>query len=94
MSANGVSVAPSGFHLNKSDYFLKSGEFVPKGTRLVKNRRRDPLNARALKRAVARVDAGKVWQGKLAEISTKKYTAAGKKKSDVHHHHRKAAKKE
>lgn len=84
----GESFAPAaagtkGFHLNKSSYFLRDGTFVAEGTRMVKNRRRNALNARALRRAVSRIDAGKIWQGKLAEISTAKFTAAGKHK---HHH--------
>lgn len=79
----GAGVAAKGYHLNKSSYFLRDGTFVAEGTRMVKNRRRNALNARALRRAVARIDAGKTWQGKLAQISTAKYTAAGKHK---HHH--------
>ncbi len=70
-----------GFHLNKSDYFLKNGTFIAKGTMCVKNRRRNPLNPRALTRAVARIDAGKIWQSKLSEIATGKFTAAGNRKS-------------
>lgn len=76
-----TAACPKGFHANKADYFLKDGTFIPKGTRCVKNRSRNPLNPRALRRAVARVDAGKTWQGKLAEISTGKYTAAGNRKA-------------
>lgn len=76
-----VSQVPTkGYHLNKTSYFLKDGTFVPEGSRLVKNRRRNPLNPRALRRAIARIDAGKVWQAKLHEISTAKYTAAGTRK--------------
>ncbi len=73
----------SGYHPNRSEYFLRSGEFVARGSRCVKNRRRNPMNPRALSRAIARVDSGKALQGKLAEISTRKYTAAGKRKD--HH---------
>jgi len=73
-------VHPSGHHLNKSAYFLRDGTFVPEGTRWVKNRHRNPLNPRALRRAISRIDAGKVWQGKLHEISTGKFTAAGNRK--------------
>lgn len=80
-----VSAAPAegmrGYHLNKSDYFLKDGTYVPKGSRWVKNRRRDPLNPRALRRAISRIDAGKVWQAKLREVETGKYTKAGKRKA-------------
>jgi len=86
-SMNGAGLQ-KGFHLNKSDYFLRDGTFVPAGTRQVRNRRRNALNPKALRRAVSRIDAGKVWQGKLAEISTKKFTAAGKPKIPGHHHHR------
>jgi len=83
VGATGTAVAvvqPKGFHLNKSDYFLKSGAFIAKGTRWIKNRRRNPLNPRALRRAISRIDAGKIWQGKLHEISTAKFTAAGNRK--------------
>ena len=46
---------PAGCHPNKSDYFLRSGSFVGKGTRCVRNRRRNPLNPRALDRALSRL---------------------------------------
>ncbi len=72
---------PKGFHLNKSDYFLKDGTFIAKGTQFVKNRRRNPLNPRALRNAIGRIDAGKIWQGKLHEISTAKFSAAGTRKT-------------
>jgi len=41
--------------LNKSSYFLKDGTFVPEGTRLVKVRRRNFANGRALRRSIGRV---------------------------------------
>lgn len=75
------TIPTKGFHLNKSDYFLKDGTFIAKGTRMVKDRRRNPLNPRALMRAVGRIDAGKIWQGKLSEIATAKFTAAGNRKA-------------
>ena len=71
----------SGFHPNKTSYFLKDGSFVDVGTRCVRNRRRNPMNARALSRAIGRVDSGKRLQHRLSQISTGKYTAAGKRKS-------------
>ena len=76
-----ASAQPAGYHSNKSSYFLMDGTFVPKGTRWVRNRRRNPANARALSRAIGRIDLGKKLQGTLAGISTSKFTAAGKKKS-------------
>lgn len=53
----GMKIAcQSGFRPNKSNYFLKSGEFVAAGTRCVRNRRRNNMNERALRRALGRVD--------------------------------------
>ena len=79
--AAGMRIAcPAGHHANKSDYWLMDGTFVTKGSRCVRNRRRNPMNPRALSRAIGRVDAGKALQGKLAEITTKKWTASGKRK--------------
>jgi len=49
-----MDVPPAGFHLNKSDYFLKDGTFVPKGSRYVKNRTRNFANGRALRRSITR----------------------------------------
>ena len=81
-SSNGSGQAiPSGYRLNKSSYFLKDGTFVPKGTKLVKVRRRNSLNMKALNRAISRVNGANGVQSKLSEISTGKYTATGKKKS-------------
>lgn len=79
-SMNGAG-APRGYHLNKSAYWLRDGTFVPARSRYVKNRRRNPLNPRALRSAVQRIDAGKKWQGTLSEISTAKYTKAGNRKA-------------
>lgn len=42
-------------HLNRSGYFLKGGQYVAPGTKCVANRRRNPLNPRALSRAMSRV---------------------------------------
>ena len=45
---------PAGYHLNKSDYFLRDGTFVPAGTKWVRNRRMNPANGRALRRSISR----------------------------------------
>lgn len=45
-----------GYRLNKSGYWLKSGQYVAPGTRAVKIRRTNPLNPRALSRAISRYD--------------------------------------
>ena len=49
--------APRGYRLNKSSYHLKDGTFVPAGTKWVKVRRRNPANARALRRSLSRVES-------------------------------------
>lgn len=77
-----VSVAcPSGYHANKADYYLKDGSYVAKGTRCVKNRRRNPMNPRAMSRAISRIDSGKRFQHTLAGIETHKFTKAGNRKA-------------
>lgn len=43
-----------GYHMNKTTYCTHSG-WVAKGTKCVRNRRRNPLNPRALSRAMSRV---------------------------------------
>ncbi len=64
-------LAPSGHHLNKSDYFLRDGTFVPAGTRLVKNRRRNPNNPRANSRALSRITSAKKAQKALDSVTIK-----------------------
>lgn len=70
---------PSGYHPNKSGYFTKSEGYIPKGTKCVKNRRRNPANPRALDRAMGRLNSAKRMQSKLAGYSTPKYTKSGRK---------------
>ena len=73
-----------GYHLNSSSYFLRDGTFVPKGTRAVKNRRRNPANARATSRAISRINGAKRMQHTLAQIETAKYSKAGARKYPGH----------
>lgn len=64
--------SPSGYHVNKSSYWLKDGTFIPKGTRWVRNRRRNPLNPRALDRAMGRIGSAKKAASKLGRITIRK----------------------
>jgi hypothetical protein len=66
---NGGMKPPSGYHYNKSDYFLRDGTFVPAGTKLVKNRRRNPANSRATNRAISRVASAKKHAKDLGRIT-------------------------
>jgi len=45
-----------GYHVNKEGYWTKGG-YVPAGSKLVKNRRMNPGNARALRRSIRREKA-------------------------------------
>ena len=73
-----------GYHMNSSSYFLRDGTFIPKGTRAVKNRQRNPANARATSRAIARINGAKRMQHTLAQIETAKYSKAGARKYPGH----------
>ena len=61
-----------GYHWNKSSYFLMSGEYVPAGTRAVKNRRRNPCNPRAVSRALSRVKSAKRFAKSISHVSIRK----------------------
>lgn len=66
----------SGYHLNKSDYFLRDGSFIPAGTKWVKNRRRNALNPRALSRSMSRITSAKKAATALGRISIRKKSCA------------------
>jgi len=72
MTEAGCPANLSGYHLNKSAYFLMSGEFVPAGSRYVRNRKRNPANARATSRAISRVVGAKRYATSLSRISVRK----------------------
>ena len=66
------SPQPSGYHANKSAYFLQDGTFIPKGSIWVKNRRRNPLNPRALSSSMARITSFKGAASKAGLITIRK----------------------
>jgi len=53
MKTNGA--CPSGMHLNRSGYFLKTGQFIPPKSKCVPDRRMNPLNPRSASRAIKRL---------------------------------------
>jgi len=74
---------PSGYHPNKSDYFLRDGTFVAKGSRCVKNRRRNPFNPRAADRAYSRMKSAKRAADKIEKFfgaRTNRQTLRAKKR--------------
>jgi len=62
----------SGYHWNKSGYFLQSGEYVAPGTKMVKNRRRNPANPRATSNAITRIKGAKRYASALSSITIRK----------------------
>lgn len=75
MAMNGMMAgrpAVSGYHWNKSGYFLMSGEYVAPGTKMVKNRRRNPANPRATSNAITRLKGAKRYAQSLSSISIRK----------------------
>ena len=64
-----------GYHWNKAGYFLKDGSWIAKGTKEVRNRRRNPLNPRALDRSISRITSAKRASKKLSRITVRKASA-------------------
>ena len=63
---------PPGMKANKSSYFLRDGTFVPKNSRCVAVRRRNPGNSRANDRAIGRIESAKKMAARLSRITIKK----------------------
>jgi hypothetical protein len=59
VTGNSGSAVMSGYHLNKHGYYTKGGHYVAPRSKQVKNRRRNPLNPRALHRSLARLHSAK-----------------------------------
>jgi hypothetical protein len=68
--------APSGYHVNKTGYWRHdaAGEwmYVPKESRWVKNRRRNPLNPRAASKAIGRIESLKKATARFSRITIRK----------------------
>jgi len=64
--------AMSGYHWNKSGYFLRDGTFVAPGTKMVRNRRRNPGNMRALSRSLGRIKSAKKMAATLSTVTIRK----------------------
>lgn len=54
-TSDAPGMAPRGYHLNKSGYFLRDGTYVAPRSRYVRNRSRNNANGRALRKAISRV---------------------------------------
>ena len=72
MQAGPVAPPVTGYHWNKTGYFLMSGEYVAPFTKMVKNRRRNPGNMKALSRSMGRIKSAKKMAAVLGTISIRK----------------------
>ncbi len=61
-----------GHRPNKSGYWLKSGQYVEPGSVCVKRRRMNPLNPRALSKAMRRIESAKRATTVLGRITIRK----------------------
>ena len=68
----------SGWHWNKSGYFLKSGEYVEAGTKQVRNRKMNPLNPSAVKSSIRRLGRAKTAAKDINRITIRKKVCAHK----------------
>lgn len=86
LRAPGVGLAPApgilpgvmqpacqaGYRPNKTSYFLRDGTFVPRGSKCVKIRRRNPGNMRAADRAIGRIESSKKAMARLNRVTVRK----------------------
>ena len=62
----------TGWHWNKSGYWLKSGEYVAAGTKQVRNRRMNPLNPHAVKLSMRRLGRAKSAAQDINRVTIRK----------------------
>jgi len=70
--ATGMEGCGNGTRPNKSGYYVAGGQYVAPGTVCVKRRRMNPLNPRALSRAMRRIESAKRASSVLGRITIRK----------------------
>jgi len=70
--ATGMQGCGNGTRPNKSGYWLQGGQYVAPGTVCVKRRRMNPLNPRALSKAMRRIESAKRATTVLGRITIRK----------------------
>lgn len=68
-SQNGSTPCERGYHRNKVGYYTKRYGFIEAGSICVKNRKRNPLNPRALSRSMARLSSAKGAAAFLSRVT-------------------------
>lgn len=66
---------PGGYHWNKQGYWTKSQGYVGRYTKLIKNRRKNPMNPDALSRAIRRVESADKLKKTLSRVTVRKRKA-------------------
>lgn len=80
MGGTSTAIAPCdqrGFHRNRTGYYTQRYGWIEKGSVCVKNRRRNPLNPRALSRALARLTSAKKAVRCLGDFTVRSKKACG-----------------
>ena len=67
----GAACDQSGYHRNRTGYYTKRYGWVEKGSVCVKNRKRNPLNPRALSRSISRLSSAKNAARFLSRVSVR-----------------------
>lgn len=67
----GGTPCAKGYHYNKTGYYTKRYGWIPAGTVCVKNRKRNPLNPRALSRSISRISSAKSAAKFLSRVSVR-----------------------
>ena len=70
--ATGMQGCGNGTRPNKSGYYVQGGQYVAPGTVCVKRRRMNPLNPRALSKAMRRIESAKRATAVLSRITIRK----------------------
>lgn len=68
---------PKGYKLNETGYHLKDGTYVPPNSKIVKIRKRNPLNPRAASKAISRLESAKKASERLRRITIRKKPCNG-----------------
>ena len=68
----------SGWHVNKSSYFLRSGRFIRQGTVCVRNRRRNDMNNRAISNSIKRLTGAKKASKAIGRVTIRCARCPGK----------------
>jgi len=70
--ATGMEMCTTGTRPNRSGYWLQSGQYVEPGSVCVRKRRMNPLNPRALSRAMRRIESAKRATTVVGRITIRK----------------------